>query len=535
MKNPGNLKNLRFIAGLLFLACFTAASLGWKPASELLHLQLGPMSVRLLASFSWGLLTALGTVFCLTLLFGRLYCSVFCPLGILQELLGRGLQEVLGPSKTDLRTARSFKWIRYPLLALIVTLALAGTLFPATWLLPSSNYVMMLNHLGTPESGAFFAAWGFLILLIVLVRLRGRIYCNSFCPVGALLSLISRFAIFRIRVRKNCVHCGMCEKKCPAGCLDPKTGRVNASECLVCLECLMECRVNALTYAPPFLGKEQRKEQTCRGECLPQEEIARSKDVPTQDVPEKDVPEKDVPEKDVPEKETVETVHSPSASAQGPDLIRRALLISSATAAGAGVGHFLNLRNVRKPDELKADTERQVLPPGAWSYEKFRTRCVGCGLCVGVCQGNVISLSMGQHGLYGTLQPFLNFDQGKCLPDCDACMKICPTGALEDLGLETKKKLRLGIGSYDPLGCRAFLGTHPCAKCEQACPQKAISMVEFRGRKIPKFNDDLCTGCGACQLVCPKNVMRVIPAVEQTVLEITETETKSEEKEGENA
>lgn len=522
MKKTENLKKLRFTAALLFLVCFTAASLGWQPASELLQLQLGPMFVRLLASFSWGILTALGTIFFLTLLFGRLYCAVFCPLGVLQELLGRGLQEVFGPSRTDLRTVRSFKWLRYPLLVFVVTLALAGTLFPATWLLPSSNYVMMLNHLASPESGAFFAAWGFLILLIVLVRLRGRIYCNSLCPVGAFLSLVSRFSLFRIRVRKNCVHCGMCEKKCPAGCLDSKTGRVNASECLVCLECLTECRVNALTYAPPFLGKEDPPIS------------AHSNEMPSENVsgdPES-ISERSV---NIPEKKRSETASSPSGSPQGPNMIRRAILISSATAAGAGVGHFLNLHNIRKPDELKADTERQVLPPGAWSYEKFRTRCVGCGLCVGVCRGNAISLSMGEHGLYGTLQPFLNFDQGKCLTDCDACMKICPTGALEDIGLETKKKLRLGIGSYDPLGCRAFLGTHPCAKCEQACPQKAISMVEFRGRKIPKFNDDLCTGCGACQLVCPKNVMRVIPAVEQTVLEIPETETKSEEKEGENA
>lgn len=522
-----NLRNLRFVASVLFLGCFTAASLGWEPVAELLQLQLGPMFVRLLASFSWGLLTAVGTIFFMTLIFGRLYCAVFCPLGVFQELLWYELQGCLGKTRTNLRTAWSFRWLRYPLLALVATLLLAGTLFPATWLLPSSNFVMMLNNLFRPEACAFPAAWGMMILLIVLIRLRGRVYCNSICPVGALLSLVSRFSFFRVRIRKSCVHCGLCEKKCPAGCLDSQNGRVNASECFVCLECLTACRTESIAYASPFWGKERSENagarsgqsgKTSQAVCASEKRDASEKGETS----------------GLSENATGAKVPV-SRAASGPNRVRRTILISAATAAGIGVGRFLNVRNVRKADELKADTERQVLPPGAWSYEKFRTRCVGCGLCVGVCRGKAVSLSMGQHGLYGTLQPFLNFEQGKCLSDCAACMEICPTGALEDIGLEAKSKLRLGIGSYDPLKCRAFLGTDPCAECERACPQRAISMVDFRGRKIPKFNDDLCTGCGACQLVCPQRVMRVIPAVKQDFLENLHDESETESAESATA
>jgi len=454
-----HLRLLRIFAAALFFCGFIAACFGWEPVSKLLQLQLGPGLVRLLTSFSYGILTCVLTIFVLTLIFGRIYCSVFCPLGILQDVLNVR-------RKKNFHYSRTLKFLRYPLLLLIGTLAVLGTLFPATWLIPSSNFVMMLNHLWRPETGAFVAAWGVLIFLLILVRWKGRLYCNVLCPVGALLSLVSRVSFFRVRIRPNCVHCGMCEKVCKAGCIDSKTGTIDAADCVSCMDCLGACKTGALTILPVSLEKLEEKQ---------------------------------------------------------PGRARRRALISLGSLATFGAAWALGkkIAKGRKPDELKADIERKVLPPGAWSYEKFRTRCVGCGLCVGVCKGEAIALSMGEHGPLGTLQPFLDYNRGKCLEDCCECMKICPTGAIQDIGLEAKKTLRLGIGGYDPLRCRAFTGEDPCGECEKACPVKAITLVDFKDKKIPKFNDDLCVGCGACQLACPvePKVMRVIPAIEQTFLQ----------------
>ncbi|MDO4857276.1 MAG: 4Fe-4S dicluster domain-containing protein [Thermoguttaceae bacterium] len=451
------LRFLRIFAAALFFCGFVAACFGWEPTMKLLHLQLGPSLVRLISSFSFGILTCVLTFFLLTLIFGRIYCSVFCPLGILQDVLNVRL-------KKKFRYSRALKFLRYPVLILVCVLAFSGTLFPATWLLPSSNFVMMLNHLWRPETAAFAAAWGLFILLLILVRWKGRVYCNSLCPVGAILSIFSRVSLFRVRVRSNCVHCGLCEKVCKAGCIDSKTGMIDAADCVGCMDCLGACKTNALTLLP----------------------ISRKKKL----------------------------------QAKQPARMRRRVLITLGSLVTFPIAKRLEKKIAagRKPDELKADVERKVLPPGAWSYEKFRTRCVGCGLCAGVCKGHAIELSMGEHGVLGTLQPFLNYDHGKCLVDCCECMNICPTGAIQNIDLKAKQSLRLGIGGYDPLRCRAFTGEDPCGECEKACPVKAISLIEFKGKMIPKFDDDLCIGCGACQFACPvePKVMRVIPAVEQT-------------------
>lgn len=454
------LKFLRILLAFFFLIFFLAAISGVRPLEPLAQVQFGPALLRCLTGFSWGVFSVVGTILVLTLLFGRLYCSIFCPLGILQDLLG------LFPRK--FHYSLRMKIVRYPILTAVLALAAAGVLFPLTWLLPSSNFVMMKNSLFTPEAGTFLAAWGLLGFLLILVRWRGRIYCNTLCPVGAILALAARFSLFKIRMKDSCVGCGKCEQTCKAACIDAKNHRIRTADCVGCMNCLAACPFQALTYAPPLLVK----------------------------------------------------VASPQ-NASAVRTVRRGLLVGAFSAAAWFFGKKLGVRLTPAADAMKADSERRVLPPGAGSFDEFRTKCVGCGLCVGVCQGHALTHSLGELGLAGTLQPFLDFNRGKCEPDCTACMAICPTEAIPDLGLAVKKRIRLGIGGYDPTRCRAFTGEDPCGECEKACPVKAISLVDFQGKKIPKFNDDLCVGCGACQFACPvtPKVMQVIPAVKQEILE----------------
>ena len=192
------------------------------------------------------------------------------------------------------------------------------------------------------------------------------------------------------------------------------------------------------------------------------------------------------------------------------------------------VGGVLGMRNTHKPEHLKADSERRVLPPGAMSLEQFRTKCVACGLCVSVCKGRALVHSWGELGVDGVFLPMMDYTRGFCQYDCVACVEVCPTHAIEPMTLKEKQRLRLGIGGYDPRRCRAFTGEDPCGKCAEACPVKAITMVDFKGKKIPCFDDSLCIGCGACQYACPvePRTMAVIPAAYQIPLQSAQDDEK---------
>ena len=57
----------------------------------------------------------------LTLVLGRIYCSVICPLGILQDLLAR-----LRRKKNKYGYSKEVRWLRYPVLIVFVVAVVAG-------------------------------------------------------------------------------------------------------------------------------------------------------------------------------------------------------------------------------------------------------------------------------------------------------------------------------------------------------------------------------------------------------------------------
>ena len=192
---------------------------------------------RCLAAFSVGALaTALG-IAAFTFLFGRFYCAVLCPFGILQDAIGF-------LSRRKGTAVPNFRRTRY---------AVAGTAFgmlafgwTALFLLldPYSNFGRI--------AGSFTA--GSVIPLIVIALLavwKKRIYCTAICPVGTLLGLIAKHGVFRLRLTDRCVKCGMCVKVCPAGCIDPHNGTLDNERCVRCMNCVSACRLQAVKFALP--------------------------------------------------------------------------------------------------------------------------------------------------------------------------------------------------------------------------------------------------------------------------------------------
>ena len=225
-----------------------------------------------LLALNFGVVAAL---IVLTLLFGRVYCSVICPLGVMQD----AVSWIAGKrTKNRFRYSPALSWLRYGVLALFIAAAVAGIGSFVALLAPYSAYGRIVSNLIAPlylwgnnllaylaeraGSYAFYRAdvWmkgiatlavaaGTFIILAVVAWRNGRTYCNTICPVGTVLGLFSRFSLLAPVIDTcKCNGCGLCARNCKASCIDPKAHRIDLSRCVACMDCIGKCRQQAIHY-----------------------------------------------------------------------------------------------------------------------------------------------------------------------------------------------------------------------------------------------------------------------------------------------
>lgn len=215
-----------------------------------------------LLALNFGVVAAL---IVLTLLFGRVYCSVICPLGVMQD----AVSWIAGKrTKNRFRYSPALSWLRYGVLALFIAAAVAGIGSFVALLAPYSAYGRIVSNLIAPlylwgnnllaylaeraGSYAFYRAdvWmkgiatlavaaGTFIILAVVAWRNGRTYCNTICPVGTVLGLFSRFSLLAPVIDTcKCNGCGLCARNCKASCIDPKAHRIDLSRCVALHGCI---------------------------------------------------------------------------------------------------------------------------------------------------------------------------------------------------------------------------------------------------------------------------------------------------------
>jgi len=137
-----------------------------------------------------------------------------------------------------------------------------------------------------------------------------------------------------------------------------------------------------------------------------------------------------------------------------------------------------------------------VRPPGALPEADFLAACERCHACVEACPNHVLALVAERgDGIDGT--PYMSFREGYC-ELCRDCAEACPSGALQRE--VTGSAAYPGIAVVDLEACLNRAGFAMCLSCQDRCPERAITLVQLR---TPTIAAERCTGCGACQFVCP--------------------------------
>ena len=541
---------LIFAAGITLLFCGIGS--GWW--GWMARIQFLPSCLAL----NFG---AIALILLLTFVFGRLYCSVICPLGVYQDLvvfLRRSYGRIadrrraarlkamkdkgLKPTAVKPSAAKVFGYrkehtvVRYAVLAFALVCAFTSLQFLLALIAPYSAYGRMIHAaaglFGADGVGAPLAVTAAVTFAVItfLAWKRGRAYCNTICPVGTALSLVSRFSLFRPVIDESkCIACGRCYKRCKAGCIDGQAHRIDYSRCLVCFDCLDNCTEGALKYR--FVG--------LRGAGMGPVSGSASGKGGTQDKPDgaKGSAHRDgtgsgkaaegaTGSTDRGRAGTGSGRAGSSASAAPADTSRRAFLT---TAAVAGAALTLGAQNKRLDGGLAPVIDKQaparserLVPPGALSVRNFYDRCTACQLCVSNCPGGVLrpSTDLGHF-----LQPQMGYENGYCRPECTKCGELCPAGAISPISREEKTTVKIGTARVDLELCFAANGKENCGNCARHCPSGAIRMVDRHsdGRRIPVVSEEQCTGCGACEFLCPS---RPISAITVDGLSIHRTKTR---------
>ena len=467
---------LLFFFPILFFFC-DFADVFPDTFSRLLRMQVIP------AILSGGIM-ALAAVFLLTLLFGRIYCSVICPMGVLQDVINRFAGRGRKNKKKDrFHYAKPYTILRYSLLAVCVGFFIFEVITPLLFLDPYSNFGRIGANLFRPlvMEGNNLLNWVALkfndysfyhvstytvtrlsltISLIALLTigilsfLRGRLFCNMICPVGSLLGLLSRFAIFRVVLDQSaCTSCGSCEKACKSECIDSKGKTVDTSRCVSCFNCLDLCKQKGIKYKFAHFHS--------------------SSVVPTKSV------------------------------------TSRRNFIATSTAIVTSLPLVPVWAQTEAVDTTKLTP---ITPPGSKGLKHFKKKCTACHLCVTHCPQQILKPAGFNFGINYAFKPHLVFyEMAFCNYECTVCSEICPNGAIKKLTKEEKKVTQIGIAQFKRGRCIVISDNTSCGACSEHCPVQAVKMEPYKdGLTLPHVYEELCIGCGGCESICPVRPVKAI-------------------------
>lgn len=487
------LKKIRQTLAVIFLALITLLFLDFTGT---VHAWFGWMAkIQFLPAVLALNLGVVAGLVVMTLILGRVYCSVICPLGVMQDVFAR-FGRMARKNRYSYSPAKNA--LRILMLALMAVALIAGIGSVVALLAPYSAYGRIVQSLLSPlwmwgdnllaswaersgsyafysvdiwlkSVGALAVAATTLVILGVLAWRNGRTYCNTICPVGTILGVFAKYSLFRPVIdTSKCNGCGLCARNCKSACIDSRNHRIDYSRCVSCMDCIEKCHKGAIAYT------------------------LRRSDKTTDKQPKE----------------------SPAAS--GADSSRRQFMVAaaaiSASAAVKAQEKTVDGGLAVIADKKVPERKTRIVPPGAVGLRNFSSHCTACQLCVTVCPNQVLRPSSD---MLTFMQPESSYERGYCRPECVKCSEVCPAGAIRPISVAEKSSVQIGHAVWVKANCVPLTDGVECGNCARHCPVGAITMVPSeKGRedslKIPVVNAERCIGCGACENLCPSRPFSAI-------------------------
>lgn len=413
----------------------------------------------------------------LTLIFGRIYCSVVCPLGVMLDIMAWFGKKA---KKNRYTYSKALSWLRYAALVVFLVAHVAGIGIILKLLAPYSDFGLIATNMLQPlwiagnnvlasiaesmDSYAFYhsdiwlrsvsslaIAVAIFVVLFVLAWRNGRTYCNTICPVGTILSFLAKYSFLKINFDKDkCRNCSLCTKNCKAACIDYKNHTVDYTRCVVCGDCIDSCKFGALKYDNARLHGQHKQQDASRRSFL-----------------------------------------------IGSALVSTAVLAQEKKKVDGGLAAIA--------DRVIPERQTPLTPPGSLSAQNMARNCTGCQLCITECPNQVLRPSSD---LMTLMQPVMSFERGHCRPECTRCSKVCPAGAIKPITPIEKSSIQIGHAVWIKQNCVAVNDDVSCGNCARHCPTGAIEMVPLDpddgdSALVPAINENVCIGCGACENLCP--------------------------------
>lgn len=477
------LKGIRLFFSLIFFAFISILFLDFYKlipeyfAGYILYFQFIPSLIKFINIYT---ISAAGfaLILLLTFLYGRVYCSSICPLGTLQDFISRISRKIY--KKNGYQKLKDYKWIKYSIFGFTIISFFAGSLVLITLLDPFSNFGRIFNNLFKPLlmllnnfvavsfnkldlfllypvelknisiAGIIIADLVFLLIILLSYK-KGRLFCNTVCPVGTFLGLISKLSLYKINIDKDkCNSCNLCTKVCKSGCIDKMNKEIDFARCVSCYNCFNVCPTGGISFKNSLNSK---------------------------------------------------TNHSNIEFDQ-----RRRELLSKTFFYILGLSG-LSLAQVKivpkKENKVPVIKKSYSSPPGSKNIEHFTSTCTGCHLCISSCPTQVLQPSLFEYGIFGILQPYMDYKTGFCNFECKVCADICPSGAILPLTLDNKKLVQIGKVKFIKENCIVEIEKTECGACSEHCPTKAVKMIPYNNLHLPEIKEEYCIGCGACEFACP--------------------------------